>query len=95
MTAAATERGQAGKEAAGNGNRVVARSEVLGRRSVYDNGTVSRDWIETLDSGEEVPVRMTFSANGKIRVYLRNHHVAVDRVQHGDNWGTTIELVRV
>jgi hypothetical protein len=95
MTAAATERAQAGKEAAGNGHRVVARSEVPVRRSVYDNGTVSRDWIETLDSEEEVPVRVTFSANGKIRVYLRNHHVAVDRVQHGDSWGTTIELVRV
>jgi hypothetical protein len=43
MTAAATERAQAGKEAAGNGHRVVARSEVPVRRNVYDIGTVSRD----------------------------------------------------
>jgi hypothetical protein len=94
MTEAVTERAKAGKEAAGGGHRVTGRQEWPVRRSAYDNGTVSYDWTAILGQ-EEVPVRVTFSANGKVRVYLRNHHVAVDRVQHGDSWGTTIELVRI
>jgi hypothetical protein len=94
MTAAATERAQAGKEAAGSGHRRTSQGVFQGTRSVYDNGTISYN-LDAILEREEVPVRVTFTANGKVRVYLRDHHVAIDRIQHGDSWGTTIELVRI